>query len=177
MKPCICTCIIYTYRYIGNKVRQVNCRLQSVKPPQGITRAPKNVEHGSGWKGIHFLLYCAVWDRVFFWLLYVSIFCTLVMYWNIFPLPLSASECKLFLLYYMPFALIGILPDKFLCHALILSKAIRLLVGDAGSHADIEIAEELLRLFWRLTEKYYGTTYMYVNVYMCMYMYICMCMC
>lgn len=64
---------------------------------------------------------------------------------------LSASECKVFLLYYLPSVLTGILPDKFLSHALILCKAIRLLVGDAVSYTDREMSEEMLRLFGRLT--------------------------
>ena len=62
----------------------------------------------------------------------------------------------MFLLYYLPVVVLGILPDKFLSHALILCKAVRLLVGDTVSYSDIEIAEELLCLFWRLTENYYG---------------------
>ena len=68
----------------------------------------------------------------------------------------------MFLLYYLPAVLIGILPDKFILHALILCKAIRLLVGDAVSFADIEIAEQLLFLFWRLMEKYYGKLLRYI---------------
>lgn len=46
--------------------------------------------------------------------------------------------------------------DQYLAHALLLSKAMRIRLGDQLSHADIEIAENLLRLFWRLTEKFYG---------------------
>ena len=66
-----------------------------------------------------------------------------------------ATECRTFLLYYLPL-LCGILPDKYLAHVLLLSKAMRLLLGDQLSHADVEIAENLLKLFWRLTEKFYG---------------------
>ena len=62
---------------------------------------------------------------------------------------------RTFLLYYLPL-LHGILPDKFLGHALLLSKALRLLLADEVSHADIEIADKLLCLYWRLTEEYYG---------------------
>ena len=67
----------------------------------------------------------------------------------------SATECRTFWLYYLPL-LCGILPDQYLAHALLLSKAMRLLLGDQVSHADIEIAENLLQLFWRLTEEFYG---------------------
>ena len=49
----------------------------------------------------------------------------------------------------------GILPDKYLAHALLLTKAVRLLLADEVSHADIEIADNLLCLYWRLTEEYY----------------------
>lgn len=66
------------------------------------------------------------------------------------------SECKVFSLYYLPAVLGGIFPDKFLSHALILRKAIKLLVGKAVSYTEIDIAEKLLHLFWRLTEKFCG---------------------
>lgn len=74
-----------------------------------------------------------------------------MIYLHIIP----ATECRTFLLYYLPI-LCGILPDKYLAHALLLSKAIRLLLGDQVSLADIDISENLLMLFWRLTEEYYG---------------------
>lgn len=50
----------------------------------------------------------------------------------------------------------GILPDQYLTHALLLAKAIRILLSDEICVADIDVAEDLLLLFWRLTEKYYG---------------------
>ena len=66
-----------------------------------------------------------------------------------------ATECRTFILYYLPI-LHGILPDQYLAHALLLTKAMRILLQDEISYAEIEIAENLLRLFWRLTEDYYG---------------------
>ena len=56
----------------------------------------------------------------------------------------------------MPVVLCGILPDKFLLHALVLSKGIRLLVGDVVSTVDIHVAEQLLTLFWKHMEEYNG---------------------
>ena len=53
----------------------------------------------------------------------------------------------MFLLYYLPSVLIGILPDRFTLHALMLCKAIKVMV-DVVSIGDIEIAEQLLLLFW-----------------------------
>lgn len=87
-----------------------------------------------------------------------------------------ATECRTFLLYYLPL-LCGILPDKYLAHALLLSKAMRLLLGDQLSHADIEIAENLLRLFWRLTEKLYGQRLNLVHTGICLFAacYLCLC--
>lgn len=92
------------------------------------------VEHGKAFMG------CALCARIKLW--YFSV----------------ASECRTFLLYYLPI-LQGILPDKFLAHALLLSKAIRLLLSDCITPMDLEGAEHLLVLFWRLTEKYYGKQY------------------
>ena len=68
----------------------------------------------------------------------------------------AATECRTFLLYYLPI-LHGILPDKYLPHALLLSKAVRTLLLDRITSVDLEVAEDLLLLFWRLTEQYYGT--------------------
>ena len=65
------------------------------------------------------------------------------------------SAARTFLLYYLPI-LEGLLPDKFLAHALVLSKAIRLLLSDHITPMDLEGAESLLLLFWRLTETFYG---------------------
>ncbi len=53
-------------------------------------------------------------------------------------------------LYYVPSTLHGILPDKYLAHVLLLSKAMRLLLDDCINLAN------LLQLF-KLTESYYGT--------------------
>ncbi|CAI8020857.1 hypothetical protein GBAR_LOCUS12434 [Geodia barretti] len=77
----------------------------------------------------------------------------------------KATECRTFLLYYLPL-LHGILPDKYLVHALLLSKAMRLLLADEISQADIEIADNLLGLYWRLTEDYYGLKHCKVNVHL-----------
>ena len=83
---------------------------------------------------------------------------------------LPATECRTFLLYYLP-VLSGILPDRYLAHALLLSKALRLLLGDQVSLADIDISENLLMLFWRLTEEYYGErmSYTYANIFLMFY--------
>ena len=67
----------------------------------------------------------------------------------------AATECRTFLLYYLPI-LHGLLPDKYLAHALVLSKAIRILLSDHITPMDLEGAESLLLLFWRLTETFYG---------------------
>ena len=74
----------------------------------------------------------------------------------------AATECRTVLLYYLPI-LRGILPDKFLAHALLLSKAIRILLSDSITATDLEGAEHLLVLFWRLLEQYYGNIYTYTQ--------------
>lgn len=50
----------------------------------------------------------------------------------------------------------GILPDKYFVHALLLSKAIRLLLSDSISQSDCNVAERFLHLFWGLNEQLYG---------------------
>ncbi len=71
-------------------------------------------------------------------------------------LSFPATECRTFLLYYIPATLHGILPDKYLVHVLLLAKAVRILLGDHILAADVERAGHLLNLFCQLTEKYYG---------------------
>ena len=77
------------------------------------------------------------------------------MYLNNTTVLLTATECRTFLLYYIPI-LCGILPDKFLAHVLLLSKATQILLSDSLSHMDISFSEQLLQLFWSLTGTYYG---------------------
>lgn len=67
-----------------------------------------------------------------------------------------AQECRNFLLYYVPVTLIGILPDQYFCHILLLVKGIRLLLGTNITPSDVEVAEQLLKLFYKLYEEYYG---------------------
>ena len=81
----------------------------------------------------------------------------------------TATECRTFLLYCVP-VLHGILPDKYVAHCFLLSKAVRLLLSDAITSADIELADSLLRLFWRLTEQYYGKAIELVLLAVCYHM-------
>ena len=67
-----------------------------------------------------------------------------------------AQECRNFLLYYVPATLIGILPDQYFCHILLLVKGIRLLLGTNITPSDVEVADQLLKLFYKLYEEYYG---------------------
>jgi hypothetical protein len=60
----------------------------------------------------------------------------------------KATECRTFLLYYLPI-LKGILPDRYLAHAFLLSKSIRILLSNKVIFDDIDVAENLLLLFWR----------------------------
>ena len=113
-------------------------KLRQVKPPDSIGRVPKAFR-GRGWKGTIFTLWIIMLDILFSFL---------------------ATECRTFLLYYMPI-LKGILPDRYLAHAFLLSKSIRILLSDEIPVNDIDFAESLLLLFWRLTEKYYGMQYIY----------------
>ena len=87
---------------------------------------------------------------------------------------MTATECRTFLLYCIPI-LHGILPDKYVAHCFLLSKAIRLLLSDMISPEDIELADTLLRLFWRLTEHYYGKYHSQIHMqigYIYIYIYI-----
>ena len=64
----------------------------------------------------------------------------------------SDAECRNFLLYYIPSVLSGILPDQYVGHAMLLSKSVRLLLGNYISMDDVNTAEELLHIFVRLMD-------------------------
>ena len=68
----------------------------------------------------------------------------------------AAQECRNFLLYYVPAALTGILPDKYLVHTLLLTKSVRMLLGMHITHNDLEAATEFIDLYVMLYEEYYG---------------------
>ena len=57
--------------------------------------------------------------------------------------------------FYLPVTLHGILTDKHI-HAMILVKAVRILLGNKVSEDDIRVAEKLLKKFCKLMEEYYG---------------------
>ena len=67
-----------------------------------------------------------------------------------------ASEWKSFLLYIIPVAMNGILPEKYYVHVLLLVKSIRLLLADCVTQVGLKLAEKLLRKFCCLFEDYYG---------------------
>ena len=94
-------------RYIANKVDEIGAMLISIHPPENITRAPRGLKERKFWKGG-----CAV-----FLFLCIMIF----LY--------TATEYKSFILYY-PLVIFGILPDDLMTHVLLLSKAMRILLGD-----------------------------------------------
>lgn len=75
---------------------------------------------------------------------------------NLYSCSVPATECRNFLLYYLVPSLQGILPNEYLAHALLLSKSIRILLGDQITSGDMELVCELLDLFWKLFEHYYG---------------------
>jgi len=73
----------------------------------------------------------------------------------------AASGWKSFLLLYIPAVLCGLLPENFYVHAMMLVKAIRILLSTSISEDDIKQAELLLRKFCVLYEEYYGKLFMY----------------
>lgn len=60
------------------------------------------------------------------------------------------------MLYYIPVAMNGLLPDKYYVHVLLLIKSIRLLLADHISEEGLKLAEKLLKKFFHLFENYYG---------------------
>ena len=134
------------YRYIGNKSKKLMYVLLESSP---LVQLEEHLQHSRAERGkVYFLITAAI---MIIWRLYNPI-----PFWgSVFYILFTATECSTFLLYCVP-VLHGILPDKYVAHCLLFSKAIRLLLSDAITPADIELADSLLRLFWRLTEQYYG---------------------
>ena len=48
------------------------------------------------------------------------------------------------------------LPDHLVAHTLLLTTALRILLGQSIYKPNIMLAQELLDMFWQLHEKYYG---------------------
>ena len=85
--------------------------------------------------------------------MYVCIY--MYLYVNIYFVYI-ASEWRSFLLYYIPTTLFGILPNKYYLHAILLTKALRILLADSISTDNVQLAQKLLMKFCRLYEDYYG---------------------
>ena len=67
-----------------------------------------------------------------------------------------ASEWKLFLLFYIPAALFGVLPMKYYAHVFLLIKAVRILLNECIEDRSLVLADQLLTKFSKLMEQYYG---------------------
>ena len=70
---------------------------------------------------------------------------------------ISASEWKNFLFFYIPAVLPGILPDKYLAHAFLLIKSLRVMLCNEVSEENLNLCNTLLEKFCILFEDYYGT--------------------
>ena len=81
------------------------------------------------------------------------------MYASIYILYI-ASEWKLFLLFYVPAALYGVLPMKYYAHVFLLIKAMRILLNEYIDHRSLALADQLLAKFCKLMEQYYGEGFM-----------------
>ena len=60
------------------------------------------------------------------------------------------------MLYLVPATMNGILLDQYYVHVFLLIKAVRILLGDCISEAELKLAEKLLKKFHILFEDYYG---------------------
>ena len=71
-----------------------------------------------------------------------------------------ASEWKLFLLFYVPATLYGVLPMKYYAHVFLLIKAMRILLNEYIDHRSLALADQLLAKFCKLMEQYYGELFL-----------------
>ena len=124
----------YHIRYIGLRAAQFDKMLLQIKVTSGILRKPRSIVQRKFWKGhADVCNVCMSLKSAF-----------------------TASEWRSFLLLYIPAALCGILPDKYYVHAMLLVKAIRIMLGNSISFAALQQAEELIKYFCLLYEEYYG---------------------
>ena len=77
----------------------------------------------------------------------------------------AAQECRHFLLYYVPATLSGILPDPYLAHTLMLVKGVRILLGTHITPNDLQTAHNLLDVYVKLYEEYYGMSVNFLYLY------------
>ena len=76
-----------------------------------------------------------------------------------------------FFVFYIPAALPGILPDKYLVHVFLLIKVMRILLGNQISHDQIILSDKLLHKFCRLFEDYYGKSSL-ITIIMCVHLHM-----
>ena len=62
----------------------------------------------------------------------------------------------MFLLFYIPATLFGVLPMKYYAHVFLLIKAIRILLSEYIEDSSLVLADQLLMKFSKLMEQYYG---------------------
>lgn len=60
------------------------------------------------------------------------------------------------MLFVVPVVLNGILPDKYYIHAFLLIKSLRILLSSCITDDSLQLAEKLLKRFYKLMEEYYG---------------------
>ena len=121
-----------SYRYIGCKASQFDERILEIHLSSNITHS---ITERKYWKG--YLL---------------SNMCICIVNFPFYV----ASEWRSVLLHYTPIALWKILPDKYYVHAIMLTKAIRILLSNSISRDAIKLADKLIKKFCSHYEEFYG---------------------
>ena len=116
---------------ISSRMKDVNLRLLSIKPPNFISRVPRSLEDLGHFK---------------------------------------ASEYKSFLLYYGLPCLLGILPDEYYQHFLLLVQAVFSLLKESITERDLKQASALLKHFCLNMSVFYGKRYETSNVHLLLHL-------
>ena len=139
--------------YLGKAVKEIDCLLCSITPPDEMKRTPRSIETTlKYWKGglVYVLQSC----------FYIIILC------------FSAHELKAWLLHYSPVVLQGFLHEDYYQHHLLLVEGIYLLSKDLVEAADITQSAKLLNHYCYLFPVLYGVYYLdYLSI---VYHYTCL---
>ena len=126
----------------------VNSRLLSIKPPNIITRTPREVYHAGKWKG-YFIITCTC-----IWTFHnVSMHCFLASEHHACH---TTPEHHAWLLYYSIPVLSGLLPQRYLEHHELLVCSLHILLGDTITTTDLSLTQETLEVYCRNFETLYG---------------------
>lgn len=123
--------------YIGRQTTVINERLHAIRPPDTVTRTPRDITMYHHWKGTH---------------MYTKQIGILQLCCYLFP----ASEYRTWILYYSLPVLSGVLPLPYYEHLRLFVCSLHILLSSKITQEMLVTAEDLLDKFYLKFQQLYG---------------------